>query len=110
MEGKTKFFRLVSESGGVEVRARNHRVFRFPGGLQFVIGKTPSDWRSWNQAFSGLRRALGQTPTKARVGPRRAKRLKSDRSKTNALPPQKEADFAELMRQEGVQEAKWRRS
>ena len=76
MSGQNKFFSLVREYGGTEIRWKNHRVFRFPNGLQFVVSKTPSDHRSWENAHSDLRRALGLTPHGPRVGQRRVRQVR----------------------------------
>src|SRR5262252_3191237 len=76
MNGESKFFSLVREHGGHEIRWKNHRIFRFPSGVQFAVPKTPSDCRSWENAHADLRRALGLTPRHSQVGKRRVRRIK----------------------------------
>lgn len=108
MDGKHKFFCLVAQHGGKEVRWKNHRVFRFPCGVQFVISKTPSDHRSWEIAHSKLRRLLGLTSQTARVGLRRTRKLKHRSSQPITAKPSEALSFEALMIAQGVKEAKWR--
>jgi len=113
MNGESKFFSLVREHGGNEIRWKNHRVFRFPNGFQFVVAKTPSDYRSWENAHANLRRALGLTPRDPRVGKRRVRQVRHRH--TVDLNPARITDsrdrscsFEELMKAWGVKPAKWR--
>lgn len=113
MDGKRKFFSLVTRHGGNEIRWTNHRVFHFPNGVQFAVSKTPSDYRSWENAHSQLRRALGLTPQTARVGQRRARQVKHRRIESLNLgrvtdSPSISLNFEELMKAQGVKQAKWR--
>jgi hypothetical protein len=113
MNGESKFFSFVRAHGGHEIRRKNHRVFRFPNGVQFVVSKTPSDYRSWENAQATLRRALGLTPHGPRVGERRVKRARHVRigglnsaKVTGSLGVS--SSFEELMKAQGVKPAKWR--
>jgi hypothetical protein len=113
MSGKSKFFSLVMQHGGHEIRRKNHRVFCFPNGVLFVVSKTPSDHRSWENAHSKLRRALGLAPQKAHVGLRRARQIKhrqTDRLKLTAIADSQKGsvDFEKLMEAQGVKKVKWR--
>src|SRR5215469_8042222 len=113
MNGESKFFSLVMEHRGHEIRWKNHRVFRFPNGVQFVVSKTPSDYRSWENAHANLRRALGLTPRDGRVGKRRVRQVRHRH--TRDLNPARVTDslgrscsFEELMKVQGVKPAKRR--
>ena len=113
MKGETKFFSLVREHAGKEIRWKNHRVFRFPNGVQFVVSKTPSDYRSWENAHANLRRALGLTPRDSRVGKRRVRQVRhrhtGDLNPATATELQGQSrSFEELMKAQGVKPAKWR--
>ncbi len=110
MNGQSKFFSLVSEHGGTEVRCKNHRVFRFPSGIQFVVSKTPSDHRSWENAHSKLRQALGLTTRVAHVGKRRLKRIRKSQARhlRDSGSQVQPCSFEELMKAHGVKPAKWR--
>ena len=111
MNGERKFFSLVREHRGHEVRSKKHRVFRFPNGVQVAVSKTPSDYRSWENAHSNLRRALGLAPRDARVG----KRVRWARQgRTGDLNPTRVTEslgrsrsFEDLMKAQGVKPAKW---
>jgi hypothetical protein len=113
MNGESKFFSLVSAQGGHEIRQKNHRVFRFPNGVQVVVAKTPSDYRSWDNAHAKLRRELGLTPDGPRVGKQRARQVRHIHS--GDLNPARVTDslgrscsFEELMKAQGVKPPKWR--
>jgi hypothetical protein len=113
MSGQEKFLSLVKQHGGIEVRWKNHRVFRFPSGVQVVVSKTSSDRRSWKNAYSVLRRALGLTPREPRMRKRGVCQVRHrvDRKLSRARicnSCNQSESFEELMKAQGVKPAKWR--
>jgi hypothetical protein len=111
MDARIKFFEIVKRFRGQEIRSKNHCVFRFETGAQVVVAKTPSDYRSWDNAVSTLRRELGLTPTLGRVGQRRSRRVKQ----RSSPPPMRsvhirneEIEFQTAMTALGVKRAAWR--
>jgi len=110
---ETRFFELVESFGGSEIRRKNHCVIRFATGAQVVIAKTPSDYRSWENALSTLRRELGLTPRLARVSQRRPRRVKQGASPVQNVRgvqvKNDEVEFQNAMTALGVEPATWRR-
>jgi len=49
---------LLREHKFVLIRQRKHRVYRNPEGKVYVVGSTPSDWRSVRNAVSALKRVI----------------------------------------------------
>ena len=50
---------LIKAHGGELVRRKNHHIYRFPSGKNFVVSKTSGDCRAWHRALATLRRLLG---------------------------------------------------
>ena len=44
--------------GAVLIRQKRHQVWRLPDGRNYVMAKTPSDWRAQQKQISALRRML----------------------------------------------------
>jgi hypothetical protein len=74
---KTVLERLIEEHGGVLVRQRKHKVYRFPSGFTFTTSSTPECPLAYDNALAVLKTLLGvHPPDRGTPGERREKRLK----------------------------------
>lgn len=55
---KDELFRLLDEVDAVKIKSRGHPKWKLPNGETFTLVGTPSDYRSWDNALSDLRRTL----------------------------------------------------
>ncbi len=86
---KTVLEQLIEEHGGVLVRSRKHKVYRFPNGATLVVSSTPECYRSHDNAIGQLKRILGiHPPDRGAPGTRRAKQQRSKQKQAvSNLPP-----------------------
>lgn len=56
---REQIVKLLEEHKAKLIREGNHLVYRLPNGRNFVMSKTPSDYRSESNNYSILRRELG---------------------------------------------------
>lgn len=83
---KIKLDSLIEEHGGVLVRQRKHKVYRFPNGSTFVVASTPECPLAYDNALSHLKRLLGvYPPDRGAPGTRRNKRFKQRQASGNQL-------------------------
>jgi hypothetical protein len=74
---RTMLESLIEQNGGVLVRQRKHKVYRFPNGATFVVASTPECPLAYDNALAHLKRLLGiYPPDRGAPGTRRNKRLK----------------------------------
>ena len=74
---KSTLERLIEEHGGVLVRQKKHKVYRFPNGLTFTVSSTPECPLAYDNALSWLKNLLGvNPPDRGSPGERREKRPK----------------------------------
>lgn len=74
---KSTLERLIEEHGGVLVRKKKHKVYRFPNGSVFTVSSTPECSFAYDNALSLLKNLLGiNPPDRGSPGERREKRAK----------------------------------
>jgi hypothetical protein len=74
---KTSLERLIEEHGGVLVRQKKHKVYRFPNGATFTVASTPECPLAYDNALAFLKTLLGvHSPNRGTPGERREKRPK----------------------------------
>ena len=85
---KTSLERLIEEHGGVLIRQRKHKVFRFPTGAIITVSSTPEDPRGNSNALACMKNVLGlHPPNRGTPGERREKRIKRKFDGSTLLPP-----------------------
>lgn len=81
---------LIEEHGGVLVRQRKHRVYRFPNGTTFTVASTPECPFAYDNALSFLKTLLGvHPPDRGSPGERREKRPKRKTGRGSKVLPAK---------------------
>jgi hypothetical protein len=84
---KTALERLIAEHGGVLVRQRKHKVWKFPTGVVITVSSTPEDSRGEINALACVRNLLGvNPPNRGTPGERREKRVKRKSDVGTLLP------------------------
>jgi hypothetical protein len=71
MNAEQQIAMLLAAHNFVLDRSHKHRVYRDPAGQIFVMARTPSDRRAFDNALGNLRRLLGIRPEVSRSQDRR---------------------------------------
>jgi hypothetical protein len=75
---KISIEKIIKEKGGVLVRQKKHKVYRFPNGQVFTSSATPSCPLAYANALTSLKNLLGvHTPDRGTPGKRRTKSPKT---------------------------------
>lgn len=85
MRGFPQVQEALREIGARLVSQNRNAKYQLPNGKRFIVGGRGGDPRAEKNALHQLRRAMGQTPTVARIGERREKYV--HHHTTNRPPP-----------------------
>ena len=104
MNPEAEVSRLIKQHGGVLVRTKRHKVWKFPDGRVFTTAATPSDYRAYANQLTDLKRTLGLTKSEATVGARREKNIKRGSRSSFVVTPSASSAMLEAMRKSALVE------